>query len=95
MVYAQACREWLGGREDMNRDVESAGAEELSFCRGRNGDGRDSTGDSRTRAWDQTVPIGIGFNHGANRSEALGEQAGVLPECDQINSGECALDIRR
>jgi hypothetical protein len=79
----------------MNRDVESAGAEELSFCRGRNGDGRDSTGDSRTRAWDQAVPVGIGFNHGANSSEPLGEQAGILSECDQINSGECALDIRR
>ena len=95
MVYAQACREWLGGREDVNRDVESAGAEELSFCRGRNGDGRDSTGDSRTRAGDQTVPVGIGFDNRANSSEALCEQAGVLPECDQINSGECALDIRR
>jgi hypothetical protein len=79
----------------MNRDVESAGAEELSFCRGRNGDGCYSTGDSRTRAWDQAVPVGIGFNHGANSSEPLGEQAGILSECDQINSGECALDIRR
>ena len=79
----------------MNRDVESAGAEELSFCRGRNGDGCYSTGDSRTCAWDQTVPVGIGFDNGANRSEALGEQAGVISECDQINSGECALDIRR
>jgi hypothetical protein len=79
----------------MNRGVESAGAEKLSFCRGRNCDGCYSTGDSRTRAWDQTVPIGIGFDNGTNRSEALGEQAGVLPECDQINSGECALDIRR
>lgn len=79
----------------MNRDVESAGAEELPFCWGRNGDCRNSTGDSRTRAWDQAVPIGISLHNGANGSEALGEQAGVVSECDQINSGECALDIRR
>ena len=79
----------------MNRDVESAGAKELSFCRGRNGDGRNSTGDSCTRAGDQTVPVGISFDNGANSSEALCEQASVLSERDEINSGECALDIRR
>ena len=79
----------------MNRAVQPTCAKKLSFCRGRNGDGCYSTGDSRTRAWDQAVPVGIGFNHGANSSEPLGEQAGILSECDQINSGECALDIRR
>jgi len=79
----------------MNRGVESAGSEELSFCRGRNRNGRDSTGDSRTCAGDESMTIGIRFNNGTHSTEALCEQAGVLPECDQINSGECALDIRR
>ncbi len=79
----------------MDWKTQTTGPQELPFRRRGHSNGGCSSGYGRPRTWNEPMTIGIGFDDCTDIAIALYQQLNIVAQCGQVDSGECALDIRR